>query len=339
MSDDDLHPIDPREAVELYIDEREPEVSEKTLQNHQYRLDTFVDFCREQGIESLHELDARDPHRYRRWRQRTGDVSTLTLRSNLATLRVALEFWADLNFVEEGMRERVKLPEVAPEDQARDEMLTADRADDILDYLEDFHYASRAHVVFAILWHTGMRLGTLRAIDVDDVDLDEPCIEIRHRPESGTPLKNGTAAERAIALGGYYAEVIEDYIEHNRLPATDDHGRRPLISSREGRLSPSPIRRLVYEWTRPCEVGAECPHDRDPETCEAMEPRQASQCPSSKSPHGIRRGAITNHLRNDTPERVVSDRCNVSDDVLDRHYDQRTERERMEARKEHLPEV
>ena len=41
-------------------------------------------------------------------------------------------------------------------------------------------------------------------------------------------------------------------------------------------------------------------------------------------------------LREGTPEGVVSDRSNVSSDVLETHYDRRTERERMEVRREFL---
>jgi len=39
------------------------------------------------------------------------------------------------------------------------------------------------------------------------------------------------------------------------------------------------------------------------------------------------------------PENVVGDRANVSKDVLDQHYDQRTERERMEQRRGYLDDI
>jgi hypothetical protein len=67
----------------------------------------------------------------------------------------------------------------------------------------------------------------------------------------------------------------------------------------------------VYEWTRPCLL-AECLHERDPDTCEAMQTPKPSACPSSRSPHGIRRGALTRMLREGVPEGVVSDRSDVS---------------------------
>jgi len=44
-------------------------------------------------------------------------------------------------------------------------------------------------------------------------------------------------------------------------------------------------------------------------------------------------------LRDGTPGNVVSDRSNVSDDVLEQHYDRRTERERMEIREGFLKDL
>lgn len=333
MSDDDLEPLSPERGVEMYIDHRRPDLSEKSLMNHKYRLDTFLEFCEIQDIDNLNDLSGRDLHHYRTWRG--GDIAPITLQTHLATLRVFLEFCASIDAVVQGLREKVVLPEVDREDQSRDIKLDEDRADAILDHLETFEYASRDHVIVAVLWHTGIRLGTLRALDVDDWDPDESCLEIRHRPDSTTPLKNQRGAERTIAVGQYYNGVINDYIEYNRYEVSDEYGREPLITSRRGRLSATPIRDTVYQWTRPC-LMAECPHDRDPTSCEAMDDKQASRCPSSRSPHGVRRGAITRMLRDGTPEQVVSDRSNVSGDVLEQHYDQRTERERMDVRREFL---
>jgi integrase len=331
----DLEPLGPDEAVEMYLDQREPDLSEKSLQNHRYRLDTFLEFSEEQGITNLNNLTGRDLHRYRTWRGK--EISKVTLKTHLATLRVFLEFCASINGVEEGLREKVVLPEVEPEEEAKDVKLDEQRAKAILEHLERFEYASRDHVIIAILWHTGIRLGTLRSFDVRDFDPDSPCLFVRHRSETGTPLKNGKAAERSIAVGDYYATVIEDYIDHNRESVEDSHGREPLISSSYGRLSETPIRDTVYRWTRPCTYnGGECPHDEDPATCEAMSPKNAYECPSSRSPHGIRRGAITRLLREGVPEEVVGDRSNVSKEIMDQHYDQRTERERMEIRREFL---
>lgn len=61
-----------------------------------------------------------------------------------------------------------------------------------------------------------------------------------------------------------------------------------------------------------------------------MDYAQASKCPSSVSSHPFRRGSITHYLNNEIPEIAVGDRANVSQEVLELHYDQRTKREKME---------
>lgn len=217
-------------------------------------------------------------------------------------------------------------------------MLEPDRAPDIINHLKIIKYASRPHVICVLLWRTAMRLGALRALDVGDFHPDDRCLELRHRPESETPLKNGLDAERFVAVGPYYVKVINDYIEHTRDPVTDEYGRQPLITSSQGRLTAVPIRRTVYRWTQPCEIG-DCPHDKEPATCEWRHRDYLSGCPSSRSPHGVRRGALTRMLQEGVPEEIVSDRANVSGDVLEQHYDQRTERGKMEVRREFLPDT
>ncbi|AQL41627.1 integrase [Halorientalis sp. IM1011] len=335
---DDLEPLSPFKAVDLYLKHRESELSEKSLSNQRYRLDSFVEWCEKNDVDNLNDLTGRDLHHYRTWKGQ--DVNAVTLRGILATLRKFLEFCASIDAVESGMRERVMLPELDEQEASRDIQLSEDRANEILDYLDDFAYASRDHVIVAILWHTGIRLGTLRAIDLDDWFSDEQALQIRHRPETETPLKNGKAAERQIAVGEYYTQVIDDYVEYHRYDVVDNHGRRPLISSEFGRLTAAPIRRTLYDWTRPCVLGKECPHDKDPDSCDAANYRESwTECPSSRSPHAVRRGSITWHLREGAPEEVVSDRMNASREVLEEHYDERSERERMQLRRELLDEV
>lgn len=333
----DLDPITPREAVRLYLAERETELSKKTIENHRYRLNSWLDFCKEQDIENMNDVTGRTLHEFRVWRQQGEGreyepVSKVTLRGNLATMRVFLQFCDSIETVEDGLRERIRMPVLTAEEESRDEKLEPEAAEVALNYLDQFRYASREHAILAILWHTGIRLGTLRALDVDDFDPSDRCLDIRHRAKEDTPLKNKAAAERSIAISDYYVEVLGDYIDHNRPKVTDKYGRQPLFASEQGRLSHSPIRLIVYRWTQPCRWG-DCPHGECPETCEYRNREAMSSCPSSKSPHAVRRGSITKHLRDGTPEEVVSDRMNSSPDVLDKHYDERSEREKMRLRR------
>lgn len=120
---------------------------------------------------------------------------------------------------------------------------------------------------------------------------------------------------------------------------TDENGREPLIATEQGRIATTTIRETAYKVTRPCYYTGECPYDRVIEDCEATNYGSYSRCPSSVSPHSIRRGAITNHLTEDVPEKVVSDRMNVSLDVLDKHYDKRPEEVKLKQRRRFIDEL
>jgi len=333
---DDLQPMAPEAGVDLYLDHRREEVRDKTLQSHRYRLEQFVKWCEEEGHTNLNDLTGRDLHAFRVWRREEGDLKPVSLQSHMCTLRVFLEFCESIDAVPEGLRSKVMLPSVPEEDQKSNTTLDYELADEILDHLNKYQYASREHVIFAVLWRTGMRSGGLRALDVDDYNREDMALDVRHRPDTDTPIKNGERGERMVALDDRLAQLLDDYLAGPRHDTPDEYGRDPLISTRKGRASTSTIRDTLYRLTRPCIHGWECPHDRDPDDCEATTFDKASTCPSSRSPHDVRSGAITAHLLDDVPVEIVSDRMDVSQKVLDRHYDRRSKREKMQQRRRFL---
>jgi hypothetical protein len=134
-------------------------------------------------------------------------------------------------------------------------------------------------------------------------------------------------------------EVLTDYLNVTRDPVTDNAGRKPLFTTPSRRLYATILRKDLYAITRPCFVGVSCPHDRDPNECEATAKKKASSCPSSLSAHPVRRSAITYHLNRDIPKEKVSERANVSVSVLETHYDARTEDEKAASRKQYLEDL
>jgi integrase len=57
------------------------------------------------------------------------------------------------------------------------------------------------------------------------------------------------------------------------------------------------------------------------------------------TPHPIRRGYITHLLQTGVPVQVVSDRCNVSPEIIDQHYDVRSEDEKVQQRQQVLDDT
>lgn len=255
------------------------------------------------------------------------------------TVRVFIRWLESIDGVEEDLSQKVRSPSITPDENSRDVMLETERADKILAYLEKYKYCSVEHVTVSLMWHTMMRVGGVHALDIEDYDSKGQYIEVRHRPETGTPVKNKGDGERLVALSDQHCDLLDDWIREKRPDVTDDYRRNPLLSTRKGRAGKSTLRSYVYQWTRPCMYGEECRHDRMVITCEGGDHDTASKCPSSISPHAIRRGSITHNLKNEVPDTVVSDRANVSPKVIDQHYDRRSQREKMEQRREYLTDL
>ena len=326
---DDLEPIEPGTAQELFLDHKATDCTDSTVQNHRYRLNPLVRWCGEKEIDNLNELTGRDLQRYRLWRKEDGDLNKLSLRMQMSTLRVFLKWAGSIEAVPQNLYDKVMVPRVRPEERQRDETLDADDAQEILDHLSKYEYASKEHAVMALLWQTGIRVGSAHSLDVDDVFLDENYVQLTHRPDEGTTLKNGKSGQRPVALTPDVSEVLADYIRIHWKDVTDEHGREPLFTTVHSRMHGNTIRRLTYRVTAPCYRGVTCPD------CEGDE----SKCPEAVSPHAIRRGSITHFLTSDVPVDVVSDRMNVSRKVLDQHYDKRSEEVKMEQRRGYLDDI
>lgn len=324
------------DAIETYLTDRGDELSEQTRNSHRYRLQHLPRFCDEEGIKTIEELTPMAFTRYKRWRKRDGDLNRTSLHTQLSTLRVFVQWCENMSMLPNDTHEAIRPPSLNDGEGRRTTRLDSDVANHILEYLSRYRRAQRGHVVMRLMWRCALRIGAVNALDVDDYYPGEKQLAVVHRPDQGTPLKKASNGERRVSLNDKTCEVLDDYIEMHRHNVTDDHGREPLITSEYGRLSKSSMRRTVYRWTQPCQYTNECPHERVISECEAEGYTNTKGCPSSKSPHDIRRGSITHFLSEDVPKEIVQDRCDVSPDVIDDHYDTRSESEKAEQRRKYL---
>lgn len=319
-------------AVERYLNERKEDVSDSTLYNHSSQLKQFTEWCRdEQDTEKVAAIDGWLISDFKVYRRDDCGIENVSLYNQMTIIRVFIK-WCESRGLLEGISENIMMPTV--ENDSKEEILESDRGQEVLDSLDTYEYASLKHTLFAILWTTGMRIGTARTIDVDDYDSEERFVEIHHRPETDTPLKNKTAAERQVNLHGWVCTIIDDYLTGHRHTVTDDHGRDPLLTTRQGRAHRNTLRKQIRAITRPCEFDNECPFGESIEKCEATSYDAASKCPGSVPPHSLRRSAITNFLNEGHSKELISDRMDVSVDTLEKHYDARSEGEKRELRRE-----
>jgi len=351
LDEEELEPMEPDRAIELWFGQLDDPAA-STIQSYRYRIDPFQEFLEENDLEDLNDLTPRHVKEFEALRRSQIDNKN-TLNTQFGTIRQFLAYCHELKAVSADVVEAMNVPSLSKQDRVNTEKLNTGRAEEILENLERYRYASAEHVMFLLMWRTGARLGAICSLDLDDLYLDEdarsrlreklegegihpsavgeilrevelPVIWFRHRPTSDTPLKNREDGERVVNIRDSTAEVLQEYIDVNRPDVRDQHGRKPLLATRSGngRRTKSNIRNWIYVLTQPCEFGAECPHDRDPETCEAREHGHGSKCPSSRSPHKLRTGSITDHRDRGWSVADLAEKANAGERLIRGVYDQ-----------------
>ncbi|WP_459194733.1 tyrosine-type recombinase/integrase [Halosimplex sp. J119] len=329
----DAPDLSPREAKKRYLDHRRTEAKDSTVKGWHYRLKLFVEWAGRKGIESMNELDGWTLDEYQTHRRGTG-VTATTLNGEMQTLKNWLEYLARIEVVDSELPEKVHVPTVPEGEESNDEMLDPSMARSIISMYRD-HPERRAtsnHALLELLWFTGARMGGIRALDLEDYHSDEQYVEFRHRPKEDTPLKNDRDGERAVGLPASVCDVLDEYIQKQRVDSFDDHGRRPLLTTSQGRTSTNTVRTWCYMATLPC-LCQDCPHGKSRSSCEYVHIHEASKCPSSVSPHRVRTGSITWQRDRGIPAEVVAERVNANLRVIEKHYDKATKRERLERRR------
>lgn len=278
----------------------------------------------------MKDLNHEDIDSFKSWR--FDDHSIQTIKTQLDSIRMFLEWCQKRQYVCEGLAEVAESPNTRG--TQRSDIVRHDHQKRIVDHLSKYKYASLPHAIVSLLSHTGMRAGAIRGLDIGDMNTEEQYLDVVHRPKFGTPLKNKNNGERKVAISSRMCSILNDYIETNRHEHTVD-GRQPLFTTEHGRISRTALRETAYRWTQPCQINNQCPHDRDPSTCEFTNRNHASKCPSSSATHAFRRGVITALLQ-DNGEEIVGGRCDVTRRTMENHYDMRSQKEKMDKRREKL---
>ena len=331
--DQDLVQITPSQAKKQYFESRRGEVRETTLQSQSTGVKRFAKWCEDHEKE-LSGLTGMDVQKFYNELKKE-DYAKATLRNYMTAVRQFLLYLERVEAAPPDIADKVHRPVLEKSERRRDTEIDPERVKEVVDWLSQFKYASRDHIIMLLLWHCGIRTGSLRALDLKDfTHLDkDPVLQVKHRPDKGTPLKNGLDGERPINISDEVADTLKDYIEHNRFDNTDEHGRKPLIPS-YNRYSQDQIRKTCLYYTCPKTTGiGTC-------NCEEQRTRQtATDCEKSVSPHVIRSASITYWRQKDVPVEAVSDRMNVSRDVIEQHYDRRTEEGKAQQRRKYLNQL
>ena len=207
---DDLEPIEPREAYDWYLDDRKPELTDSTFYAHTSRLGHFVRWCETVAdIDNLNVRTGRSVQRYKTWRRNEGDLNTVSVRTQLSTLKVFLKWCEGINAVSPGLHELVQPPTLKGDEGVDDRTLSPEQVDEMLGHLSKFEYASFRHVLVEVLWVTGMRLGGIHSLDVSDYSVTEGKLKLRHRPSMGSECESLLRA--ILAVSGHLRQPNVDH--------------------------------------------------------------------------------------------------------------------------------
>jgi integrase len=317
-------------TVSQYVSDRSRELREKTQAIQQEHIEPFVEFLDTRDVGHWGELGKHHLLEFKAHQREEAELAETTLASRLIVVRTFLKWTQAYYDVPESVIDAADtaIPDLDPEDWVRETFIGTERVEEVLDQFNSTPaWGTRPHITFLLIWHVGMRRGTLRALDVEDINFENQTLSIRHRNPS-TPLKNGSHGERDVNISAHVAEVLQSYIETERDAVTveeevEGNGmvqRRPLLTTTYGRSDGTTLYRDVTSLTS-C---GSCGYTR----------RDAYKCSEAVGPHDLRRSSLTHHVRNDIDRSLISDRANVGEETLERHYDQSTHKEKAALRRD-----
>jgi integrase/recombinase XerC len=164
-----------------------------------------------------------------------GSRSPLTINRTKTALRVFFRFLNDAGYLS---KNQARLIRSTPTDRRVPSYLSVDEARRLLDATtsSDSALAKRDHAMFSALLGTGIRLGSLVALNVDDVNLAEGIVTIK--------AKGGR--EETVFLTARLCKLLARYIK--ALSAADG---TPIFRSRNGgRLGARQVQIRLKHWLK-----------------------------------------------------------------------------------------
>lgn len=207
----------------------------KTLAKYEYAFRLFLDLAAQRGVKSIQQVDLSFVDAFRAQRVRHGsekEASLKTIHIDLVLLRQIVNFAIRRKMIHSDPLAGLQLEKPKPRPQP---CWTRDVVERILKAADE---PQRSQLT--LLAETGMRVGELRWLTWDDIDLNLGVIHIRPKPEGNWRPKTGDA--RAIPLSPLARTVLEQLPRHGRWVVTS----RPSHSYPKGDHPVSERRLLEY---------------------------------------------------------------------------------------------
>jgi site-specific recombinase XerD len=327
------------EAVDLFIRRKRTEWKGETERTYRKGLVEFEKYAEENGIETVSDLNRWNVGAYTD-HLLDQDYARVTVASRQKKTKTWLKYLEGQGVIQLGLHLAIETLKLTDDEQTSDQQLEPEDARVLLDFYRNSTEwrSTRRHAVLEVLWHVGCRMSGLQALDLKDYDPESGDLKFRNRPDKGTRLKRGKTHERNVTLSETPNEILRFYVARERSDIRDEHGRKPLFPTRQGRPSRSAVRGWMYQATQPC-MAVECPHGRRRPNCEYVPRDAASQCPSTRSPHAIRRGSITWQRNLGFDEDTVASRAAATPSVIRRYYDDPDYDDELERRRDETEQI
>jgi integrase/recombinase XerC len=219
------------------------DLSEHTVRGYVGDVVSLLDHLVRRGGATVADLDLAALRSWLALGRTRGDSRSTTARraasarSFTAHLRRSGQTAEDVGLRLSSPKAHRTLPGVLAADQARAVLDTAARAPAQAEDATETALRLRNTLVVELLYASGIRVGELVGLDIDDVDRGRRLLRV---------LGKGRK-ERSVPFGVPAAEALESWLTGGRpLLATASSGPALLLGVRGGRLDPREARRLVH---------------------------------------------------------------------------------------------
>ena len=251
MTDDVIATKEEQQRFAQFLQElQERGRSPRTLRAYKFDWSQFAGWYAEVNQEpfTLDRLAAMDVQDYITWGQQQGLKAT-TLNRRLAWLKQYAAWGAQQKVIDPEMRRRIKAIPIQRKQQLAPHSLSPREARKLLKEVK-VRGNPRDEAIISTLLYTGLRVGELVSLTMEDVTLSERKGTIQVRAEVA---KGGK--ERAVPVPKKAREALQAYLEE-RLP--DNNGT--LFIGRQGPLSTEGVAAVVAKYAAWSRLEGVTPH-------------------------------------------------------------------------------
>lgn len=210
----------------------ERDVSEHTLRAYRKDLDIFL---QESSVKDIRDADVLDVRGYVASQLSKG-LNKSTVSRRLSSLKSFFNFLCREGIMDNNPAKIVPSPKSA---QKAPFFLTVDDAFGLVEKPDGMDFISvRNRAVLELLYSSGIRVGEMSSLDIDDLDIKEGIMVIRGKGKK----------ERLVPIGHTALDAMKSYIIERHLIKKKE---KALFINRSGkRLTGRTLRRIVVKYAR-----------------------------------------------------------------------------------------